>query len=145
MGGTEEFILSFQVEKELHKFRLKMRSWANERQEVMQCVCVMRDVTEEIQLRQNADIDFLTGLDNRRSGTRKIENFLEEAAVLEPGPHAIVIMDLDNFKKLNDTLGHQTGDKALQDVARVLRRHFRDYDIICRLAGDEFIVLMMKR
>ncbi|MEY8338282.1 sensor domain-containing diguanylate cyclase [Lachnospiraceae bacterium 62-35] len=142
MNGTEEFLLSLKVEKELHKFRLKLRSWANEKQEVMQCVCVMQDVTEEIQLRQNADIDFLTGLDNRRSGTRKIESFLEDAVVLESGTHAIVIMDLDNFKKLNDTLGHQTGDKALQDVARVLRRHFRDYDIICRLAGDEFIVLM---
>lgn len=51
-------------------------------------------------------------------------------------------MDLDNFKKLNDTLGHQKGDQALQDVANILRQHFREYDIVCRLGGDEFMVFV---
>ncbi len=53
-----------------------------------------------------------------------------------------MILDVDNFKTLNDTLGHQMGDRALQDIAEILRHHFRDYDIICRLGGDEFLVFM---
>ena len=53
-----------------------------------------------------------------------------------------LILDLDDFKRLNDTLGHQMGDRALQEVADILRSHFREYDIICRLAGDEFVVLI---
>lgn len=51
--------------------------------------------------------------------------------------------DLDNFKTLNDTLGHKMGDQALMDVADIMRRHFREYDILCRMGGDEFAVLMM--
>ena len=53
-----------------------------------------------------------------------------------------MILDIDNFKVLNDTLGHQIGDQALQDVAEILLRHFRSYDIVGRLGGDEFIVFL---
>lgn len=53
-----------------------------------------------------------------------------------------MILDLDYFKKLNDTLGHVTGDKALVDVASILRKHFRKYDVVCRLGGDEFVIFI---
>ena len=53
-----------------------------------------------------------------------------------------MILDLDNFKVLNDTLLHKTGDKALQDVAQILTTFFRKEDVVCRLGGDEFVVFL---
>lgn len=51
-----------------------------------------------------------------------------------------MILDLDGFKQLNDNLGHMTGDCALAEVAKILVKHFRSYDVVCRLGGDEFII-----
>ena len=102
----------------------------------------MEDNTEKQKLRDKADKDALTGLYNRNSALEKIDHCIKDSQ-LQPGEvHAYMIMDLDNFKTLNDTLGHQMGDKALQDVAEILTRHFRSYDVICRLGGDEFLVFM---
>ncbi len=95
---------------------------------------------QELLLKKEAGRDYLTGLFNRRSGTKKINRLLEEK---KDGIHAFVILDLDNFKALNDHLGHQMGDRALKDVAKILTHHFRTYDVICRLAGDEFVVFLL--
>lgn len=94
----------------------------------------------ERQLLEWADMDYLTGLYNRRSGIEQINGFLKQMKENTEQTHAFVILDLDNFKLLNDTLGHQIGDQALQEVAEILKQHFRDQDIICRLAGDEFVI-----
>lgn len=107
---------------------------------------VFRDITEqkqeELLLREKADRDFLTGLYNRSGGIERIEQELRTLEVHGDEVGAIVILDLDNFKILNDTLGHQIGDRALCDVAEILMQHFRDYDIICRLGGDEFLAFL---
>ena len=55
---------------------------------------------------------------------------------------AFIIIDLDNFKKINDSLGHLQGDEVLKQVANILKENFRKTDIIARLGGDEFIVFM---
>lgn len=55
---------------------------------------------------------------------------------------ALLVMDLDNFKEINDTFGHNVGDRALREVARVLRAGIRPYDICIRYAGDEFVVVL---
>jgi len=88
-----------------------------------------------------ATTDWLTGLHNRRS--------FETVADLEikrqrryGGVFSLAVMDLDGFKILNDSRGHDIGDKALQLVADVLREHTRQSDTIARLGGDEFAVLM---
>ena len=96
----------------------------------------------ERQLLEWADMDYLTGLYNRRSGTEQINGFLKQMKENTEQTHAFVILDLDNFKLLNDTLGHRIGDQALQEVAEILKQHFRDQDIICRLAGDEFVIFL---
>ncbi len=101
------------------------------------------DKQKEFLLQEKANRDYLTGLYNRGAGQEHIDQFLQEQA--ESGTentHVFLILDLDDFKQLNDTLGHQMGDRALQEVADILRMHFREYDIICRLAGDEFVVLI---
>ncbi len=96
----------------------------------------------ELSLREEAERDYLTGLYNRRSGTELVGRYLRGEKPEAGRTHAFVMLDLDNFKVLNDTLGHQTGDQALRDVAGILRQHFREYDVVCRLAGDEFVVFL---
>ena len=57
---------------------------------------------------------------------------------------ALLIIDVDHFKKVNDTYGHAVGDRVLKRVAEILQRSFRSVDIICRIGGDEFVVVMTR-
>lgn len=94
----------------------------------------------ELKFKEKAERDFLTGLYNRDKGTELINEY---CASCSPNTcAALAIFDVDNFKTLNDTLGHNAGDMALKDIANIMSKHFRQYDIVCRLAGDEFIVLL---
>jgi diguanylate cyclase (GGDEF)-like protein len=86
--------------------------------------------------------DELTGLANRRL----LLNRFEAALAQGPDPHAnvaLVYLDLDGFKQVNDQLGHATGDRLLKLVARRLADGIRDSDTACRFGGDEFIVLLV--
>lgn len=93
-----------------------------------------REKTE--QLAYEATHDRLTGLYNR-SGY----DFLMKNADLETC--ALLVIDVDKFKAVNDTYGHSTGDRALARVAATLRENFRDEDYICRIGGDEFAAIMV--
>lgn len=98
--------------------------------------------TEERKLKNKAERDGLTGLYNRTTATDSINAFLQTNANDAYAQHAFFILDLDNFKAINDTLGHKTGDIALQNVADILTDYCRRQDIICRLGGDEFIIFL---
>jgi diguanylate cyclase (GGDEF)-like protein/PAS domain S-box-containing protein len=87
--------------------------------------------------------DTLTGLYNRRAFMEEAEMQLKMAA-REGTARLLFFADMDNLKWVNDNLGHQEGDKAIHDMARVLRVGFRDTDLIGRLGGDEFVVLAYK-
>ncbi len=100
--------------------------------------------TEERKLKEKAERDGLTGLYNRTTATDAINSFLNSGANKSYEQHAFIILDLDNFKNLNDTLGHKTGDVALQNVAGILTNYFRKEDIICRLGGDEFVIFLKR-
>lgn len=78
--------------------------------------------------------DALTGLHNRDYLEKKLQELLDEGHA-----GALFMIDLDNFKEINDTYGHIVGDKTLQLFAEVLKHYSREDDIICRLAGDEFV------
>lgn len=85
--------------------------------------------------------DPLTGVLRRAAGIEQIEQIL----LTSPGVgrvHAFMIADLDNFKSLNDKLGHMWGDRALQDVAKIMKNDCRPRDVICRLGGDEFVLFL---
>lgn len=101
----------------------------------------VNEITErkekEKSLRSQAEIDMLTGVYNRDGGIRRIKKKL-----LKAGNHAFILLDLDCFKQLNDTLGHQMGDQALKEVSQIMRQHFHEEDIIYRLGGDEFVVFI---
>lgn len=139
---NEDFYLTVMVEGMERAFQIQVSNLFDAKDEIVQCVGMMKDVTEEIQLRRKADTDQLTGLFNRTSGVERIEAEMKYLNLPEGAEHAFIILDLDNFKALNDTMGHQAGDKALKDVAQILQQHFRAYDIVCRLGGDEFVVFL---
>ncbi len=108
-------------------------------------VAFLRDVTlmrhEVLSLRHQATHDALTGLPNRTMLFDALEMALDSArgngSVL-----ALLLMDLDRFKEVNDTLGHYFGDALLQQVAFRLRNQLRGDDVVARLGGDEFAVVM---
>jgi diguanylate cyclase (GGDEF)-like protein len=84
-----------------------------------------------------AERDPLTGLANRRAFDRALA---ARSVSAEPG--ALIALDLDNFKQVNDRFGHQRGDDLLRDVAREIRRRVRAGDLVARLGGDEFAIVL---
>ena len=106
---------------------------------------VMFDIDDrkraEIAIRELAFNDPLTGLPNRRLLLDRLEHQLASSS--RTGWHgAILFMDLDNFKTINDTLGHAIGDLLLMEVANRLWTHVREDDTVARLGGDEFVVML---
>jgi diguanylate cyclase (GGDEF)-like protein/PAS domain S-box-containing protein len=106
---------------------------------------VSTDVTAskkvEIQLQDLAHVDSLTGLPNRR----RFEEKLHEAVARsrrDQRPMALMFLDVDHFKRINDTLGHAGGDAVLREFARRLQRSIRVTDTAARFAGDEFVVIL---
>lgn len=93
------------------------------------------------QTREHSMTDALTRLPNARALRSHFSKELARARRTNT-PLSVVVMDLDRFKPINDTFGHQTGDRVLNEVANILRRTFRACDHVCRWAGDEFAALL---
>jgi len=98
-------------------------------------------MTSDVEHRDQAILDPLTNLLNRRS-LRARAREIEHQSALTREPVGVVYLDLDKFKRVNDSLGHEAGDAVLVDVAYQLRSGLRAYDLIYRLGGDEFLVLV---
>ena len=95
----------------------------------------------EQRLAHLADHDVLTGLPNRRRFEAALAEHLDLCA--RSGPRgALLLLDLDHFKEVNDTMGHDAGDELIVSVAGVLRQSLRDTDLVARLGGDEFAILL---
>ncbi len=95
----------------------------------------------ETQLRFLADHDALTGLYNRRRFEEEVSAQVDYAARYG-GSVAVLVIDLDHFKDINDTSGHGSGDELIKNTARLLRAQLRPGDVVARLGGDEFAMLM---
>lgn len=95
---------------------------------------------EERKILQESQRDSLTGLYNKGFVEEEISNFLSGAG--SQGTHALLIVDIDSFKLINDNLGHMFGDAVLTDVSAIIRKTFRSSDITGRVGGDEFIILL---
>ncbi|QIR14672.1 sensor domain-containing diguanylate cyclase [Shewanella aestuarii] len=106
---------------------------------------VERDVTNEVIKVENlthlALEDPLTGLLNRRGFEQAVTNTFADKNF---SFHTLALIDIDYFKNINDTHGHDVGDIVLTQLANLLKKFFRDSDLICRFGGEEFIVLMQK-
>jgi diguanylate cyclase len=115
------------------------------RGEVVGIYIMSQDITDskhrENKMRSEVMRDALTGLPNRRALQEQL-TLAVEAAQQDAVPFALFFMDLDGFKNINDQHGHDVGDELLRQVALRLRRTTRADDIVCRLAGDEFVLLV---
>jgi diguanylate cyclase (GGDEF)-like protein len=127
-------------------FRRMFHPYRDARGRVTRVDGVMEDITETRAMTERleamATTDGLTGLPNRTLFHDRLERAIA-AAARDPGRHvAVLLMDLDHFKDINDTLGHPAGDRVLVEVAQRLSRALREEDTITRLGGDEFAVLL---
>lgn len=108
----------------------------------VQAVGYYRNISEERRqvqhLTQMAETDALTGLLNRQAAVPRIEEYIRS---IGDSTAALVMFDLDNFKQANDVFGHSFGDLVIVENARKLKQFFRRDDIICRIGGDEFLIL----
>ena len=114
----------------------------NEQNAVISVICISKEITErkrmEQELQRLSMYDILTGLYNR--------NFFEvEIARLQTSrlfPISIVVADVDNLKTMNDRHGHSAGDELIRKIAHLLQKSFRSEDIVARIGGDEFAILL---
>lgn len=100
---------------------------------------IHKSATERQEIIHKVETDYLTGLYNKGASTERITNYLSSNPTTEA--HLLMI-DLDNFKNINDNYGHSIGDKVLKDTATVLLNCFSDDCIISRFGGDEFIIFV---
>lgn len=95
---------------------------------------------EAIDLRRKAEHDLLTGLYNSITATAMVNTAIARST--EADRHALFVVDIDNFKRINDSYGHLSGDRLIAELAGRIRALFRDSDIVGRVGGDEFIIFM---
>ena len=122
------------------------RSFTDEHRRVLervteQAAAVVYNSTRFEQTEHESYTDPLTNMPNRRSLDRQVEAGFTRAA-LRGHRGTVVVLDLDRLKELNDTYGHEVGDRALRTVGQVLQATVRQHDICARFGGDEFIVVM---
>jgi diguanylate cyclase (GGDEF)-like protein/PAS domain S-box-containing protein len=119
--------------------------FASESRDITHWVAIGRDVTERRRsvdaIHQLAFYDVLTGLPNRRLLMERLE-IMVAGVDSGAGIGAVLYVDLDNFKHVNDARGHATGDALLRHIAACLRRAVHQHDTVARLGGDEFVILL---
>lgn len=129
----------YAIEESITKQERLKEAGPHELQDVVRAYNHMLEinVASRAELAHEAEHDALTGLLNR-GAFEKIKGYLSETVE----PTALLLLDVDNFKGVNDTYGHQVGDKALKKVAGLLKENFRTNDYPARTGGDEFAVIM---
>lgn len=106
---------------------------------VVNIISKIRRTEKEKQLENKADTDLLTGLNNKLATERKIKEYMLQ----NPNSQSMMFMvDVDNFKKINDTMGHAFGDEVLRSLGQQIGGIFRASDIIGRIGGDEFMIFL---
>ncbi|MEO8411134.1 MAG: diguanylate cyclase, partial [Propionivibrio sp.] len=115
-----------------------LEAWENDRAQLKQFAAEL--AISHRRLEQVALTDMLTNLPNRRSGMEALEQAWQ-ASIRSGTPLAALLIDIDHFKKINDQHGHAVGDVVLKEVARAMHESARKDDSICRLGGEEFLIV----
>jgi len=145
-AGVDDFLAKpFEEAQLLARIRSGLRSAAFH-EEVLRQTQGSRQLNEQLislnsRLESLAITDDLTGLYNRREAIRR----LEEQWTTDEGhqrPLAVVILDIDHFKRINDEYGHLAGDLVLREVAQTLSKCVRSTDAVCRIGGEEFLIIL---
>ena len=109
-------------------------------------VMVFHDISKESrlarQINYQAAHDPLTGLVNRKEFENRLAGMVDQAQALEGTSHALLYIDLDQFKVVNDTFGHNAGDALLSKISKCIQKNIRSTDLLARLGGDEFGILL---
>ncbi len=144
-SGDYLFTIPLIVEKNLeaYKVRQENKRLQEQQQRAAREISIKNQQLKEAlqKMEQMAATDPLTGLYNRRHFTEVLERYYAEATRYGKDM-ACVMCDLDGYKKLNDTMGHQFGDKILQVTAKVITWNLRVMDVAARYGGDEFVLLL---
>ena len=101
-----------------------------------------QDILRQEELRKKAQMDPLTKVMNAGAGRKQIEKILKKQQGKPNGYNAMFLMDIDDFKRINDTYGHLVGDRTLEAFGEILKNTFRKEDVVYRLGGDEFVAFV---
>jgi diguanylate cyclase (GGDEF)-like protein/PAS domain S-box-containing protein len=150
-GAAENFLIkpvedvALRIDGRLVPVEVAMSSWRSGEEHNFSAI--VRDITErkehELELRQLADHDPITNLFNRRRFEQELERIVSECARYERTA-ALLVLDLDGFKRVNDLHGHAAGDEILVKVGAILQASVRESDVVGRLGGDEFGVIVQE-
>lgn len=143
-GRWEGEIWNRRKNGEIYPEWLSINAVRDEYGNITNYVGIFTDITERKQVEDHfkylAHYDTLTGLPNRFLFNKELDRAIDQT---EPGQIlAVLFLDMDRFKLINDTLGHTAGDRVLKELAKRLKKVVREQDIIARLAGDEFTILL---
>ena len=144
-GYSAEFEFQLRCNNEIRVFSSCFIPIEENKNKIHHIVGITQDITErkhsEEELYHQANYDLLTNLPNRSHFTDSVRHALLQARRRRHGL-ALLFIDLDNFKPINDTYGHAMGDTLLQQVSATIKNSLRKEDLTCRFGGDEFIILL---
>jgi len=144
-GVVESELECIGVDGEVHWLSSSISLLWSESQEISHYVITFEDITEhkarQDEMEQIALYDPLTGLENRVLFKRQLEKVISNVQRTHTKT-ALLFIDIDDFKSINDSFGHETGDYVLKAVAKRLKAHVRKNDSVARVSGDEFIILL---
>ncbi len=142
--GEVEYRIRPNGSREYVWFRMSYASFTDKQDRVIRVIGSAKDITHEKAEREELENqlkrDGMTGLYNKTAMQAKVEKTLNEGDV--NSCHALMMVDTDNFKTVNDTLGHDFGDRVIKFVAEKIKETFRESDYVGRMGGDEFMVFM---
>lgn len=145
--GESAFDIELETLEGMRWFHVRLKRMLDVSEKFWGTVVTLNDITKrkqiEEQLRVQLLTDELTGLYNRRLFLTMAEQHMKMARRLKKGM-IIIAVDMDGLKTINDRYGHQEGDAAIAETALILKQCFRESDIIGRMGGDEFAVLLME-